>query len=340
MTVTIKQIAEHSGLSIQTVSQILNDKAGAYKPDTRERVRTAARELGYLPNSSARAMRSGLFGGLALLSSTEGTRSLLPVGLLDGIYDEAASRNMHLIFARMSDEQLTSDRFTPKILRELMADGLLINYNAHIPPGMIARIEQQAMPAVWINTKQPTDCVFPDDLRAGQRAAEHLLALGHRRIGFVNWNSWAHYSAQDRWQGVQNAVQAAGLELMTYSLDERLELRDLPVATAALKQIRAQGVTAVITYARESARLLFDAAALTGVAIPRDLSVVNFTDIDDFMLGLQLDAMLLPEYEMGRAAVTTLMQKIGDRACKTPPQPFAYDLKPGQTAIPLTAIAV
>jgi len=253
--------------------------------------------------------------------------------LLDGIYDEAAARNLHLIFARMSDDQLTSDRFTPKILRELMADGLLINYNANIPPGMIERIKRQGMPAVWINTRQPNDCVFPDDLLGGQRAAEHLLALGHRRIAFANWNGWGHYSADDRWEGVQTALRAAGLEPFLSSSAARFNLNEIETALDALDQIRAQGVTAVVTYASETARLLLDAALLRGMAIPKDLSIVNFTDKTDFMLGLRLDAMYLPEYAIGCAAVQTLLQKIADGTYKAAPQAIPYEIQIGQTAI-------
>src|SRR6185369_16509410 len=90
MPVTIKEIAERSGLSIPTVSQVLNNKGHRYRSETCNRVLKAVRELGYRPNSSARAMRMGRFNCVALLLSTESYRSFLPNELLRGIHDGVA----------------------------------------------------------------------------------------------------------------------------------------------------------------------------------------------------------------------------------------------------------
>lgn len=333
MTVTIKQIAQQSGLSIQTVSQILNDKGESYRPDTRERVRQIARELGYIPNSSARAMRRGHFGGIALLASVQGMRSILPDDLLNGIYDEGARHDFHLTFAKLPDEQLTSEGYVPKILREWMVDGLLINYNTEIPPRMIELIEQHRLPAIWINTKQPSDCVYPDDFNGGRQAAEHLLALGHRRIGFANFEGESHYSALDRKGGYTQAMQAAGLQPVY--IHQRVSATDRSSAIAMTAWLDTpERLTAVIAYTLHTSRPIAYAAALRGTEVPGGLSLISFDEYITHSLGRPMDTMLLPEYEIGQRAVQMLIRKMEDPSRKLPPCVVPFQPKTGWTTGP------
>ena len=87
--VTIKEIARHTGLSIPTVGNVLGRSASRYSESTRKRILQAAQDLGYKPNSSARAMRQGRFGcaALVLSRSKQQTHSHIPPGLLDGLDD-------------------------------------------------------------------------------------------------------------------------------------------------------------------------------------------------------------------------------------------------------------
>ncbi|HYG75210.1 MAG TPA: LacI family DNA-binding transcriptional regulator [Planctomycetota bacterium] len=126
MPVTIREIAERSGLSVPTVSQILNNKGHRYRSETCKRVMKAVRELGYRPNSFARAIRMGRFNCVALLLSTEKSKSFLPNELLRGVHDGVAERDYHMSLTALPDEKLTSQGFVPKILTQWSADGLLI----------------------------------------------------------------------------------------------------------------------------------------------------------------------------------------------------------------------
>src|SRR2546421_5430565 len=106
MSVTIKEIARRTGMSIPTVGNILGRSADRYSAKTQQRIRQAAQELGYKPNSSARAMRQGRFGcaALVLSRSKQQTHSHIPAGLLDGLDDALARHDMHLTVARLTDE--------------------------------------------------------------------------------------------------------------------------------------------------------------------------------------------------------------------------------------------
>src|SRR4051812_13039083 len=227
MTITIKEIARRTGLSIPTVGNVLGRSANRYSAKTRERILQVAHELGYKPNASARAMRQGRFGcaALVLSRSKQQTHSHIPTGLLDGLDDALAQHDMHLTVARLTDEELSSDDFLPKVLRESMADGMIVNYTHEIPQAMLELIHAHHAPAVWLNAKLAEDCVYPDDLGAAHAATKRLIELGHRRIAFVHFvapnvfpepfehaRPKFHYSVADREAGYVSALREAGLK--------------------------------------------------------------------------------------------------------------------------------
>ncbi len=212
MKVTLKQIAEHSGVSMPTVSEILNDK-GVYSEQTRKKVLAVARDLGYRPNASARAMQSGKFNTVTWLSSTHAGARFMTSPLLDGVLQKLDARQMQLHIARVNDSKLTNPDYLPSALRHLSCDGLLIDYTKDIPPRFWELVQETRLPAVWINTKQKYDSVYPDDVAATKEMTEALLAMGHQEIGYFTPPMIAdHYSYADRCLGYQQAMEAAGLK--------------------------------------------------------------------------------------------------------------------------------
>jgi LacI family transcriptional regulator len=144
-----------------------------------------------------------------LIRSTVVGRSTLFRDLLIGIEDALAERDLYLTLARLPDQTLTEDNSVPKILREWMADGLLLNYHQDIPPRLQAIVEKHGLPSIWINSKHPTDCVYPADFETGRSATEHLLQMGHSRIAFATLRT-THYSAADWEGGYAQAMQQSG----------------------------------------------------------------------------------------------------------------------------------
>jgi DNA-binding LacI/PurR family transcriptional regulator len=140
---------------------------------TQARVHEAVQELGYRPNASARAVGSGRFGSAALIQPFEGV--YLPTGLLLGITDELQRNDMHLVVSEVRDAALKDTNYLPKVVREVAADGLLINMMTKIPPRLLETLHSLNTPAVWINKRQPNDAVHPDDLYAGRWATEHFI---------------------------------------------------------------------------------------------------------------------------------------------------------------------
>jgi DNA-binding LacI/PurR family transcriptional regulator len=313
MPVTIREVARRAGLSPITVSRVLGNQGTAHRAETRERVIRAARELGYLPNAAARATARGRFGCAALLVSAQVETGAMSWRLLEGIHDALAEHDMHLTIAKLPDEKLTSTGFVPRILREWMADGLLINYTHRIPGRMIELIEQYDIPSVWLNTKRRFDCVHPDDRRAGREATEHLLRLGHRHIAYVDfiWGTEdihrAHYSTRDRQGGYEDAMAAAGLT-PAVARDKRHVSRGYRGEMWRGLLASPDRPTAIVAYT--TTPRIHNTAAEAGLRIPQDLSVVTFGERTYAESGRAITTMMLPHKQVGEAAGEAMVEKI------------------------------
>ena len=351
MSVTIKEIARLTGLSIPTVGNVLGSSASRYSAATRQRVLRAAQDLGYKPNSSARAVRKGRFGCAALILSRtrRQTHSYIPAGLLDGLDEELCKHNMHLNVSWLTDEELSTHDFLPKVIRESMADGLIINYTHDLPPPMLEAIRAHHAPAVWVNAKLPGDCVYPDDAGAARAATEQLIGLGHRRITFLHLiaplfgcGSFAqakprfHYSVTGRADGYVQAMRAAGLEPRVAHHDRFVDSAEQLGACARLLE-EPDRPTAVLLYSEHDLSAMMCAAAGRGLSIPRDLSVVTFYPTDPWTGGKHVSAAQIPTVEIGRRAVRMLLRKIAspDEPCAAESVP--YDAVLGETVAPVPA---
>jgi len=337
---TLKQIAEHAGVSQATVSYVLNgrEKLVRISADRANSIRQLAERMDYRPNSAAKAISLGRFGSVALLQSTRPHSGFMPAELLGGILERLNVCDLHLMIAKLPDEKLRSDAILPKILREWATDGFLIDYVAGIPPKFIQNIKRRKVPSIWLNSKQDADSIYFDDFGAGRRAASELLARGHRSIIFAfsgdTEDPKNHYSVGDRYQGYCAALRAAGLPI------RRLHGPDVGSAGLFQKFVEifrgADRPSAVVTYSPYEALAAIRAAMINGLEIPGDLSAITFNErIVDFG-GQALATCLLPERLMARTAVDSLVQKINDPSQAIDRQVLAFDFEPGGT---LTAVS-
>lgn len=326
MAVTLKQIAQMTGLSIPTVSDVLNKKGELYKPETRQRVLDAARSLGYHPNAAARAMTTGRFGTVALLLSTKPHFSYLPTELLEGIHDALAERELNLMLSKLPDEKLVSEDFVPTVLKQWMVDGLLINYINELPEPLARTLHQFRLPSVYINIKREFDSVYVDDLAGARVATQRLIDLGHRSIAYLHLSqteleatSLGHYSARDRHAGFAHAMRSAGLAPRALFGGPQLPFCEWS-ARIAVELKQSDRPTAVLTYGNGEASAVLAAARLAGLSVPRDLSVITFANAPMVEPDLALATMVLPWREIGSAGVTALLNKIATKTVNVPSQ--------------------
>ena len=331
----MKDVALRAGTHLSSVSVVLNGSRSAsvgVSAESRARIVEAAAELGYRRNGSAHTTRTGRFNNVAILLSPLRSHSYLPLPLLAGLHDALDESNMALTFCLLGDEELTEAETLPKFLRERMCDGLLVDYNFHIPQAMVESIERHQIPAVWINSKRRADCVYPDDFDAARRATQHLLDLGHRRIAYANFASRPdeqHYSSTDRCAGYRAAMKAAGLEAREWGL----ELAGADSIELCAQQLAAPDrPTAVVGYATYAFEGLSYAAVRLGLRVPDDLSIVTFGPEQTHHLNRPLTLMLEPQYEMGRIATAMIQRKIEVPLEALDPQTVRFELIPGQSS--------
>lgn len=332
---TLRKVAAEAGVSLMVASRALRGDVKGIRRDAvqrAERIRAIARKLNYRRDLAATATRRRRFGSIAIvLSSGDARRSNLPADLLAAVTDALDAHDMHLAVARLSDAALTDAARVPRLLRDLGADGLLVNYNQWVPPAMNQLIERHAIPAVWINDKREHDAVYADEFDAARRATAHLLAMGHRRIAYVGHpeSPQRHYSEADRRSGYAAAMIDAGLT--PRPLIESASADKAALLARALRS--SERPTAIVTYNITLITLAWLIAAESGLSCPRDLSLMTFSG-QPAHFGRAVSMMRVPDAEVGASAVRMLLNRIAHGGQEQPSQPIAHTLDLGATCAP------
>lgn len=310
MAVTLHDVARSAGVSIKTVSNVINDYPHV-RAETRERVQQAIAELGYQPNLSARSLRSGRTGAITL--ALPELKLSYFAELADSVI-AAAERAGHVVLI----EQTGGDRDRELQLlhspRLKMTDGLIFS-----PLGMGMEDAAQldvSYPLVLLGERifdGPTDHVTMRNIDAARAATEHLLRSGRTRVAVVG----AHQgevigSAGLRLQGYRQALEAAGIPF-----DERLisstTLWHRANGAHAMHELLDRGVPfdAVFglndTLALGAMRVLQEA----GHRIPDDVAVIGFDDLDEAQYSLPSLTTVDPgRVEIADIAVRALLERI------------------------------
>lgn len=314
---TITDVARHAGVSMKTVSRVLNDEPNV-QPLMRERVMAAVRALNYRPNLYARSLarsRSSLIGLLYYAASA---------GFVAGVQLGATARcrelGYHLVVEPLEDG--TSARQLEHMIAMLRPDGVIL-----VPPvcddaAVLATLRAAAMPCVRLS---PGDAaagdggsVSMDDERAAAEMTACLARLGHRRIGFIE-GAPSQAAATRRRTGYLAALAAHGLPAdpalvvpgdFTYrsGLEGCQRLLALP-----------RPPTAIFAANDDMALGAVSAAQRHGLQVPADLSVAGFDDSPlASQVWPQLTTVRQPVAEMAVAAVDMLVQRAEPAAAVLP----------------------
>ncbi len=316
-SVGIRDVAESAGVSVTTVSHVLNDTPHMrVSPQTRERVREAAKALGYEPNRMARGLRTNRSGLIGLLSEEIATTPHAGRIIL-GAQNTAREHDLTLVIinterdsngsAHREDVQALIDRQVEAVLYATM-----YHRQVSLPPNL------QGLPAVLIDSTDKAGvvpAVVPDEVGGAVAAVTHLVKAGHTRIGFLN-NDDDVPATRERLLGYKQVLQEHDLPI-----DEHLILNapseTLPGYRIALEILgRPDRPTALFCYNDRMAMGAYRAAAELGLDIPNDLSIVGFDNQELIAANLfpGLTTVALPHYEMGAWAVKTLVQLIHGEA--------------------------
>ena len=309
---TIADVAAQAGVSIATVSRILNDTAVA-APDTKYRVLQAVQDLNYQPNQSARNLRRQRTGVILIL--TPNMTNPFYASILQGIGDTAAGLGYAAFICNTSDDQKRSftalDRLTRRqadgaIILSIDQDGhWLAPYAADFPVVQCAEYQPSAEAAH----------VSIDNYTASRDIMDYLLGLGHRRIAHISAAN-AYGSTSARLKGYDDALAAAGIsprpEYVTrgsadYSFasgkrmaQQLLTLDEKPTAIYCISDTLALGA---VVGAQEM-----------GLRVPDDVTITGFDNISETeMIRPYLTTLAQPCYELGCTATQVLDDLIGRR---------------------------
>jgi LacI family transcriptional regulator len=285
VAVTIMQIAERLQLSHSTVSRVLNNKPNAFIADeTRRRVQTAARELGYRPNLAARSLRDARSNLIAIFASPySGVWSGGAIEISTALADVLHERQLHLFYALVGD-----DGSEQKAMPVWRFDGAVLMQRP--PEATVEHLHQLNLPFVAVNEWVPgAVCVLADDTNGIHQAMDHLWELGHRRIAYAGQSSWhfvEHYSVQERRQAYvtylteRGEAPVAGYEFVPTGQETgEMAFRDPDIRLSWLRRaVLEDGVTAVVCYDHLVVMEVLAAAQKLMLRVPQDMSLICFND--------------------------------------------------------------
>lgn len=314
---TLKDVARLAEVDPSTVSRVLRGDPGqAVRPETRTRILEAAASLRYRPNALARGLRTRRTDTIGLIIP-----SLENVGFAEvthGIQAAAAERGklVLVVEAEALERDGQTDRVEAsyaRLITDGRLDGLIVAF-ATLDDQLVTELAELGIPLVLVNRRTAGlhGSVVVDDERGSRMAVEHLLGLGHRRIGFVGLSA-ATDTARRREQGWRAAMAAAGIPI-----PERWLSTGPPTISggqAGIERIlRAPGPehpTAVFV-----ASLLGAIGVLSGIRglgrrVPDDISVIAFNDHElAAHFEPPLTTVRMPNFRMGEEAVNLLLEAI------------------------------
>jgi LacI family transcriptional regulator len=293
---------------MSTVSNVLNNPQ-VVSEDTRRRVEEALATVGYVRNSAARQLRGApsVTAGCVLLDSANPFFSEVARGMEDRL---AAAGCMLIVCS--TDVRAERETRYLHMLEELGVRGILLA-PVNSCTGEAVALSRRGTPVVLVDhprSDEPLCAVASDNVRGGELAAEHLLALGHRRIAVLSSQA-AVRSLVDRANGLRRGVSAAGLDpaavLTEAPLPPPASVDEAEAATAAVLAA-APRPTAVVCFNDMTAVGAMRGLRAAGVDIPRQMSIIGY---DDLVFAGQLAPALTtirqPTYELGRAAAELLL---------------------------------
>jgi LacI family transcriptional regulator len=305
--VTIREIAELAGVSIATVSRVVNGHSDVSE-ETRDTVMRIVREHGYATNRSARGLSAGRTGLVGVLVPL-----VYPVyfsAILSGAAEALYEQELRLV---LSPTQHEHDREVSLLDRLMhgMTDGAMIVLPEE-SSDELARLLEQGYRFVVVDPRLPLDERVPSVSAAhasgADQAMSHLLGLGHRRIAAITGpRGWV--ATEDRRRGYHAALAAQGI-LPEPSLEVEADFEIAPGRDAAGHLLDLHDPpTAIFAFNDNLAIGALQAARDRGLRVPGDLSVVGFDDVEPATIVTPtLTTVRQPLAEMGRTAVNLLMR--------------------------------
>jgi len=319
---SIYDVARESGVSVFTVSAVVNNKAHVGK-SLREKVEAAIRKLNYRPNLIARSLAKQKTHTIGMIVPDIGNPFFPSV--VRGAEDAAQKHGYNLLLVN-SDDSLEKEEKAVELLLSKRVDGVLLTKAAEdFRPSLRQMIKEVNIPFVLVMRTYPKltkDAVITDDYHGAYEAVSHLARAGRKRIGLIS-GPLKVSNAKERWQGFVDALKAEGLPFeqdLVIEGDYRMESGYR--AGHSLFSRRPDGIY-VANYLMTVG--LLKAAEEMGLRCPEDFGLVSFDDYP--WLGIfrpRLTTVELPKHQLGSEAAELLIRRIAGDTSK----PLLIKLQP------------
>jgi DNA-binding LacI/PurR family transcriptional regulator len=306
----LEDVARLAEVSIATVSRVINEPH-LVREETREKVQRAIRTLRYEPSRVARRLRVENGGANLIGLVIPDIQNPFFADIARGVED-VAQQHGYTVFLGNSDEDAGKERRYLEVMRAESVDGIIVPPISEDDP-TVAELAGSGLPVVCVDrrlAKVQVDTVIVDNIRGAYEAVDHLVRLGHRRIGFIEGRPELSTS-KERLRGYEQALREHGIALDP-TLIRRGDSRQASgrVLTQALLALPKRP-TALLVGNNLMTLGALEALHLQGVSIPDDLALVGYDDMPWAMaFNPPLTAVRQPGYEVGRRAVELLLQRI------------------------------
>ena len=306
--ITIKDVAKHSGVSIATVSLILNGNEAKFSPKTVEKVFASKKELGYQPDYLALQMitKETKTIGVLVPDITNPFFNILMRGIEEVLYQQ----HFVTILCNADSDHQKEIEYLAELTRRGV-DGFIIATSAISTSAINENLKKHGRPYIVLDQKKShgfSDSVRTDDFRGGYLAGVHLLSLGHENIALV-YPENPPENIQLRIEGFKHA-----LDFYQYSHDQLLLLPTLfskQGGYQAVPSIIESATTAIFALNDELAFGLYRGLEEKGKSIPDDYSIIGYDNIDMCeYVKPKLTTIAQPIVELGKASAKLLLSRI------------------------------
>ena len=327
MAATLHDVARIAGVSIKTVSNVINDYPHI-RPTTKQRVLDAIAELDYQPNLSARSLRSGRTGVIGL-AVPELSLSYF-AELADAVIRSAERHGVTVLIEQTGGDRAREIELLTSPRRQL-TDGLI--FSALGMDSDDSEYLRVGYPLVLLGERifgGPTDHVTMRNVDAARAATEHLIALGRRRIAVIGAHEGEVIgSAGLRLRGYREALEAAGIPFDP-ALIGYTTLWHRSNGADAMRALLASGVEFDAVFGLNDTLTLGAMRVLqeAGLRIPKDVAAIGFDDLDEAQYSLPTLTTIDPgREEIAETAVRVLLERIASTDLALPPREILADFR-------------
>ena len=316
MKTTIKDVAKKAGVSIATVSFVINDSKHI-SVATKNRVLKAIKSLNYHPSKSAISLVSGKTGNIGFILTDDHFLRTEPfyTRIFLGTEFEARSEGYYILLTSIKPDFSEND-LLPRFILNKSVDGIIVA--GKISHNLLERIATYNLPTVFVDYIPPTNSsplVLIDNIQGALLATNHLINLGHKNIAFI-CGDIEHPSLSDRLIGYKKALQNANIPIKNNLIITDAEYPDRQNGFNSAKKIfsKNKNVTAVFAGNDAMAIGVLNYLKNNGYKVPQDVSLIGFDDVEaDLMLNPPLTTIRVPKIEMGIEALKLLVNTLKNK---------------------------